>query len=157
MLFRSVFSQFKQSGTSGQLVPVCLPEDDEYQTNIDTITKISHRTIQLMNAAKLPLPHGTTASSLPILMQSIGSIMLSTSDKDTASQINLITVCCDEVNAARAKDSATQPDRKSTRLNSSHGYISYAVFCLKKNKNKKKKKKNNSAAILPHSELLSSA
>src|SRR5687768_17660362 len=25
-----------------------------------------------------------------------------------------------------------QADRKSTRLNSSHGYISYAVFCLKK-------------------------
>src|SRR3989449_4587652 len=25
-----------------------------------------------------------------------------------------------------------QRDRKSTRLNSSHGYISYAVFCLKK-------------------------
>src|SRR5216684_2347404 len=42
-------------------------------------------------------------------------------------------------------------DRKSTRLNSSHGYISYAVFCLKKKtkkkkdlyiKKKKKKKKN---------------
>src|SRR5687768_18546677 len=33
-------------------------------------------------------------------------------------------------------------DRKSTRLNSSHGYISYAVFCLKKKK-KKKKKMNN--------------
>src|SRR5687768_18239940 len=30
-------------------------------------------------------------------------------------------------------------DRKSTRLNSSHGYISYAVFCLKK---KKKTTKN---------------
>src|SRR2546422_7560640 len=27
-------------------------------------------------------------------------------------------------------------DRKSTRLNSSHGYISYAVFCLKKKKRK---------------------
>src|SRR3989449_2290828 len=27
-----------------------------------------------------------------------------------------------------------QTDRKSTRLNSSHGYISYAVFCLKKKK-----------------------
>src|SRR2546429_5304277 len=25
-----------------------------------------------------------------------------------------------------------EPDRKSTRLNSSHGYISYAVFCLQK-------------------------
>src|SRR5205809_3290237 len=34
------------------------------------------------------------------------------------------------------------PDRKSTRLNSSHGYISYAVFCLKK-----KKKKNNTIII----------
>src|SRR2546422_4665602 len=28
----------------------------------------------------------------------------------------------------------TRRDRKSTRLNSSHGYISYAVFCLKKKK-----------------------
>src|SRR2546422_5800941 len=28
----------------------------------------------------------------------------------------------------------TLGDRKSTRLNSSHGYISYAVFCLKKKK-----------------------
>src|SRR2546422_4838451 len=31
--------------------------------------------------------------------------------------------------------SAHRGDRKSTRLNSSHGYISYAVFCLKKKKN----------------------
>src|SRR2546422_2865322 len=29
---------------------------------------------------------------------------------------------------------AAKLDRKSTRLNSSHGYISYAVFCLKKKK-----------------------
>src|SRR2546430_8875720 len=38
----------------------------------------------------------------------------------------------------------TQPrlDRKSTRLNSSHSQISYAVFCLKK------KKKKQSAAVL---------
>src|SRR2546422_5234312 len=33
--------------------------------------------------------------------------------------------------ASRA-DGAAPRDRKSTRLNSSHGYISYAVFCLKK-------------------------
>src|SRR2546429_6336621 len=33
----------------------------------------------------------------------------------------------------RAAGSNTR-DRKSTRLNSSHGYISYAVFCLKKKK-----------------------
>src|SRR6202050_3613110 len=41
--------------------------------------------------------------------------------------------------ALRARKSAEpdyqRQDRKSTRLNSSHGSISYAVFCLKKNKN----------------------
>src|SRR5687768_17946458 len=41
--------------------------------------------------------------------------------------------------AARVDFAATlrllrRQDRKSTRLNSSHGYISYAVFCLKKKK-----------------------
>src|SRR2546422_7765225 len=35
-----------------------------------------------------------------------------------------------------ARSTAPELDRKSTRLNSSHGYISYAVFCLKKKKNK---------------------
>src|SRR3989449_9479008 len=34
------------------------------------------------------------------------------------------------------KPIADPQDRKSTRLNSSHGYISYAVFCLKKKKKK---------------------
>src|SRR2546422_10898535 len=34
----------------------------------------------------------------------------------------------------RARQESVQRDRKSTRLNSSHGYISYAVFCLKKKK-----------------------
>src|SRR2546422_8493389 len=38
------------------------------------------------------------------------------------------------------------PDRKSTRLNSSHGYISYAVFCLKK---KKKKNIRNTYTVNP--------
>src|SRR5690554_7093229 len=36
-----------------------------------------------------------------------------------------------------------ESDRKSTRLNSSHVRISYAVFCLKKKKKKKKKQKKN--------------
>src|SRR3989449_6134388 len=46
-----------------------------------------------------------------------------------------------EVNKALEFD--REKDRKSTRLNSSHGYISYAVFCLKK----KKKRQHN---ILTH-------
>src|SRR5258707_772287 len=39
----------------------------------------------------------------------------------------------------RESDFKLNPDRKSTRLNSSHANISYAVFCLKKKKKKKKK------------------
>ena len=38
---------------------------------------------------------------------------------------------------ARLIDRPVRPDRKSTRLNSSHSQISYAVFCLKKKKKKK--------------------
>src|SRR5438105_12256978 len=37
---------------------------------------------------------------------------------------------------------ASEEDRKSTRLNSSHEWISYAVFCLKKKKKTKKKHQN---------------
>src|SRR5207245_10125568 len=39
------------------------------------------------------------------------------------------------------KSAARDVDRKSTRLNSSHGSISYAVFCLKKKKDKNSKTK----------------
>src|SRR5260221_9911011 len=35
---------------------------------------------------------------------------------------------------SRARRRSSTPDRKSTRLNSSHTVISYAVFCLKKKK-----------------------
>src|SRR2546422_2247122 len=40
-------------------------------------------------------------------------------------------------------------DRKSTRLNSSHGYISYAVFCLKKKK-KQTNKQTSLENVMPH-------
>src|SRR2546422_4433375 len=42
------------------------------------------------------------------------------------------------INLDRPVNITGGPDRKSTRLNSSHGYISYAVFCLKKKKKKTK-------------------
>src|SRR2546429_3308884 len=48
----------------------------------------------------------------------------------------------DEFWTLARKAGLAAPDRKSTRLNSSHGYISYAVFCLKK----KKKKHNQSSS-----------
>src|SRR5205807_10344277 len=46
--------------------------------------------------------------------------------------------------AAHLEQRLLERDRKSTRLNSSHLVISYAVFCLKKKKKKKKKRKKNS-------------
>src|SRR3712207_8380714 len=51
----------------------------------------------------------------------------------------LATAACDNVVVKDAKDQEGDPDveqadRKSTRLNSSHANISYAVFCLKKKK-----------------------
>src|SRR2546422_8291570 len=39
-----------------------------------------------------------------------------------------------EFHALGPRPNLPDEDRKSTRLNSSHGYISYAVFCLKKKK-----------------------
>src|SRR2546422_7677371 len=42
-----------------------------------------------------------------------------------------------EASYAHLVERAPVGDRKSTRLNSSHGYISYAVFCLKKKKKTK--------------------
>src|SRR5690348_18176144 len=50
-------------------------------------------------------------------------------------------LACDKVLAAGEAPPQGDRDRKSTRLNSSHPSISYAVFCLKK---KKKKNKNTS-------------
>src|SRR5688572_5265792 len=44
-----------------------------------------------------------------------------------------------DVNLDYELTSKSQEDRKSTRLNSSHSQISYAVFCLKKKKKKNKK------------------
>src|SRR2546430_9078288 len=43
----------------------------------------------------------------------------------------------DQVRIDSRRGAAHQRDRKSTRLNSSHSQISYAVFCLKKKKNDK--------------------
>src|SRR2546422_2530231 len=54
-------------------------------------------------------------------------------DDSRAPRIALITQIYD----VEMKTLRREQDRKSTRLNSSHGYISYAVFCLKKKKKKR--------------------
>src|SRR5438552_7969621 len=54
--------------------------------------------------------------------------------------------------SATAEPAAPQ-DRKSTRLNSSHQIISYAVFCLKKKKKKKKRNINRKKKTTEHKNI----
>src|SRR2546430_6585669 len=53
----------------------------------------------------------------------------------------------DSPSSPRGSDRSEEGDRKSTRLNSSHSQISYAVFCLKK---KKHTRPRRSRTTIPH-------
>src|SRR2546429_5637586 len=57
-----------------------------------------------------------------------------TVNKMCGSGLKAVMLAADQIRAASAQVvlAGGHQDRKSTRLNSSHGYISYAVFCLKK-------------------------
>src|SRR2546422_8349195 len=56
------------------------------------------------------------------------------SKKYAAGGRSCATAASTRTRGSAAGSSTRNRDRKSTRLNSSHGYISYAVFCLKKKK-----------------------
>ena len=57
-----------------------------------------------------------------------------------------LSVYVSAIRLGQTAKSATSPDRKSTRLNSSHGYIPYSVFCLKK----KKTRRTRTTTTPPH-------
>src|SRR2546422_1527859 len=81
--------------------------------------------------ALTPRPRSDRNSSR-VLAEDIQKLILDMKREDPGRSARLIV---------RELELAGRPgslDRKSTRLNSSHGYISYAVFCLKKKKKKKK-------------------
>src|SRR5690242_21036814 len=78
--------------------------------------------------------------ALPILAQLFGDDLAAVKNGDAAT----VEVGGDDAampgkvtNVGAVVDPDTRSDRKSTRLNSSHMSISYAVFCLKKKKNVK--------------------
>src|SRR2546429_4129602 len=75
--------------------------------------------------------------ALPIF----GEVLLSTTSWKSAASYNSVHLVpgtsgrsTPHLRAPGRKQNYGAIDRKSTRLNSSHGYISYAVFCLKKKK-----------------------
>src|SRR2546427_8745658 len=64
-------------------------------------------------------------------------------EEGQASALALIARADLLIEGFRPGDDGAPGDRKSTRLNSSHSQISYAVFCLKKKKNKSAKALSN--------------
>src|SRR3989442_11672241 len=78
---------------------------------------------------------------LPLLLPDLPVFLwLPDSSPRDASTLERLTSLADQVlwSARRPDDRHEVRDRKSTRLNSSHVRISYAVFCLKKKKNNKR-------------------
>src|SRR2546429_153019 len=97
------------------------------------LTELSGDAILSKFASEAGLNSGDQSFALTILKP------LAQADPDDWQAAAPLTRACAESGDMSCRDSGmVHIDRKSTRLNSSHGYISYAVFCLKK----KKKKKN---------------
>src|SRR2546422_8523806 len=76
-------------------------------------------------------------SSSPVRVEKLSAVLPSSECRVALAERNH-SVCLVSENASTLRQFLCARefiDRKSTRLNSSHGYISYAVFCLKKKKN----------------------
>src|SRR5690348_17533893 len=74
----------------------------------------------------------------------VGGILSSRGDGDVhAAAVGRRTGAASRAHADVSRGVRVREDRKSTRLNSSHPSISYAVFCLKKKKKKNKYGKGN--------------
>src|SRR2546427_5060286 len=72
------------------------------------------------------------AAVVSVLRAADGAIHTASPGDETSADLDSAVVDA----AIEAFDGTGKPDRKSTRLNSSHSQISYAVFCLKKKKKK---------------------
>src|SRR3712207_8778251 len=74
-------------------------------------------------------PYTTLFRSLPFMVKKGGEGGLMTKIRDLVNDKKIAGI-------ANLEDHSSKKDRKSTRLNSSHANISYAVFCLKKKNTK---------------------
>src|SRR5882672_11895382 len=83
-------------------------------------------------------PYTAEAPSFRISMRSIAAVGMEFRSTDVFAPVPPGTMRR-PLRSTRVRSEPRPRDRKSTRLNSSHTVISYAVFCLKKKKKKKKK------------------
>src|SRR6266568_7389307 len=89
---------------------------------------------QLMRNVAVVVEHGEGRPGLLGLYE--GVPLTSRSTHYSGVLPDRITIYHRAICASAWSEREVQEDRKSTRLNSSHSSISYAVFCLKKKKNK---------------------
>src|SRR5687768_17663247 len=83
-------------------------------------------------------PYTTLFRSGRMIFNRQDPVSISLFTQDVAAEFDAFTVTRGWQDSFEDTDASLDDlDRKSTRLNSSHGYISYAVFCLKKKKHKR--------------------
>src|SRR3989449_6546723 len=78
--------------------------------------------------SRVYFPPTTVANFQPAFLDAVRSAFQRWQEAGVPVRFNL------DADSSSAEVRVQWRDRKSTRLNSSHGYISYAVFCLKKKK-----------------------
>src|SRR5438132_6918231 len=90
-------------------------------------------------------PYTTLFRSLMIILRSVGPVISTRRSWRSAGGLATVHAAARMPAVNGGKSGRAPSDRKSTRLNSSHTVISYAVFCLKKKKKKTDKKEHNKA------------
>src|SRR5687768_7582550 len=84
-----------------------------------TQQRVVQPVVRIDQVQVVPWPQNPTKARLPADHGTLGIVLYVVDERDEGVELRL----ADEAVESRR-------DRKSTRLNSSHGYISYAVFCL---------------------------
>src|SRR5690554_7037441 len=105
-------------------------------TNTPIIKDIASRVIKFKVYPKIHIIAKAVIKEVGIAIKTINEFLKLLKNKSITKETKIMAII------KSVTTEFTASDRKSTRLNSSHVRISYAVFCLKKKKKKKKTKYN---------------
>src|SRR2546422_2020728 len=115
----------------------CPPDESVPTTTLPPASEYSRRNAAtLAYPSRRPLTRGPDHTSLCLAgtNPSPGSLLICAASLRNCCPRGVAALHSATPRGQQLRNEAAQIDRKSTRLNSSHGYISYAVFCLKKKK-----------------------
>src|SRR3989449_7088875 len=121
------------------------PGHADFGGEVERILRMVDGFLLLVDAADGPMPQTKFVAGKALALGLKPIVLVNKIDRQDAEPLRVH----DEVLELFLELDATpeQLDRKSTRLNSSHGYISYAVFCLKKKKRQEQKRYSENANI----------